>query len=180
MVNYLIDFMFNQFGGPYMKVGIVYYSRTGNTRYIAGIIEKKLKGQKTDVDLIEIEHLKKPGFFKAGRAAIAQKELPIKNTEFDLKKYDFILVGFPTWAGKPSPYLKTFMGKAENVKGKKVAIFNTGGSSIDDRKNVITIINNDLNKLGLIETDNFLPFKMQKEKILDGEQNIDNFVKKLF
>jgi multimeric flavodoxin WrbA len=34
-----------------------------------------------------------------------------------------ILVGTPTWAGMPSPYLKTFLNKAENVKGKKGALF---------------------------------------------------------
>ena len=45
-----------------MKIGIVYYSRTGNTKYAAEIIEKKLKDLKKDVDSIEIEHLKKPGF----------------------------------------------------------------------------------------------------------------------
>ncbi len=60
MVIYLIDFMFNQFVEPYMKVGIVYYSRTGNTREVAKIFEKKLKDQKINVDLVEVEHLKKP------------------------------------------------------------------------------------------------------------------------
>ena len=69
-----------------MKIAIVYYSRTGNTRHVAKIIEAKLKKQNADVNLVEIEHLKKPGFFKAGKAAIAQRELPIKNSEFDLKK----------------------------------------------------------------------------------------------
>ena len=82
MVNYLIDFMFSKIGEDNMKVGIVYYSRTGNTKHAAGIIESKLKEQKTDVALVEIEHVKKPGFFKAGRSVMAEKELPIKNTDF--------------------------------------------------------------------------------------------------
>src|SRR4030042_3891710 len=57
-----------------MKIGIVYYSRTGNTRNAAQLLEKKLREKKAEVDLIEIEHVKKPGFFTAGRAAMKKKE----------------------------------------------------------------------------------------------------------
>jgi len=81
-----------------MKICIIYYSRTGNTRNAAKLLEEKLKEQKADVELIEIEAVKKPGFLKAGIAAMTQKELPITNTDVDLKKYDKILVGSPTWA----------------------------------------------------------------------------------
>ena len=35
-----------------MKIGIVYYSRTGNTRKIAQILEEKFKKEKAEVDLI--------------------------------------------------------------------------------------------------------------------------------
>ena len=110
-----------------MNVGIIYYSRTGNTRKVAEILKNKFEKSKKNVDLIEIKHTKKPGFFKAGRAAISQKELPIKNTDFDLKNYDTILVGSPTWAGKPAPYLRTFFNKAENIEGKKAGVFITCG-----------------------------------------------------
>jgi flavodoxin len=55
-----------------MKIGIVYYSRTGNTRHVAKLLEEKLKEKKADVELVEIEHIKKPGFFKAGRVSMAK------------------------------------------------------------------------------------------------------------
>ncbi len=45
-----------------MKIGIVYYSRIGNTKHTAKIIESKLKEQKADVELVEIEHLKNQVF----------------------------------------------------------------------------------------------------------------------
>jgi len=160
-----------------MKIGIVYYSRTGNTRHVAKLLEEKLKEKKADVELVEIEHIKKPGFFKAGRAAMAQNELPIKNTEFNLKKYDMILVGTPTWAGRPSPYLKTFLNKAENIKGKKGAIFSIGGTPIDNREKVVEIIKNDLKNIGIKATDDYLALRMKNEQIVEGEQDIDNFVK---
>lgn len=53
-----------------MKTAIVYYSRTGNTRYVANMLEEKLKEEKADVDIIEIKAEKTPGFLKAGRSAM--------------------------------------------------------------------------------------------------------------
>ena len=160
-----------------MKIGIVYYSRTGNTRKAAQILEEKFKEEKAEVDLIEIEHLKRPGFLKAGKSAMKQLELPIKNTDFDMKKYDVIIAGSPTWGGSPSPFVKSFMNKAENIKGKKVAVFGTGMSPIDKRERFNEIIKNNLESAGIKTIDNYLLLQMKKEKIVGGGQNIDNFVK---
>lgn len=160
-----------------MKIGIVYYSRTGNTKKIAQILEEKFKKENVEVDLIEIEHVKRPGFLKAGRASMKQQELPIKNTDFDMKKYDYILTGSPTWAGRPTPFITTFVNKAENIKGKNVAIFGTGMSPINDREKFKEMMRNNLENAGIKTFDNFLPLQFKKGEIIDGEQNIDNFVK---
>ncbi|MDH7517419.1 MAG: flavodoxin family protein [Candidatus Thermoplasmatota archaeon] len=160
-----------------MKISIIYYSRTGNTRKAAQILKEKFEEEKAEVDLIEIEHVKRPGFFTAGRAAIKQLELPIKNTDFDLEKYDAILVGSPTWAGYPSPFVKSFMNKAENINGKKAAVFSTGISPINNREKFNEIIRNNLENAGVKIVDSYLALRMKKEQILDGEQNIDSFVK---
>jgi len=162
-----------------MKIGIVYYSRTGNTKKVAEILEKKFKEQKADVNLIEIEHVKRPGFFTAGRSAVKQLELPIKNTGFDLKNYDFIITGSPTWVGCPSPFIKTFINKAENVKDKNVAIFGTGISPINSREKFKEILENSLKNVGFKTVDNFLPLRMKKGQIIEGEQNIDSFVENI-
>ena len=159
-----------------MKIGLVYYSRTGNTKKIAKILEEKFKEKNTEIDLIEIEHVKKPGFFAAGKASMKQLELPIKNNHFDMEKFDIILLGTPTWAGRPSPYMKVFINKAENIKGKKVAIFGTGMSPINQREQFKDIINNDLKNVGIKVVENFLLIHFKRGRIIDGEQNIDNFV----
>ena len=162
-----------------MNIGIVFYSRTGNTREVASILETKLKDKKKNVELIEIQHSKKPGYFKAGRAAMVKKDLPIENTDFDMKKYELILVGYPTWAGRPAPYIKTYMSKADNIKDKRVAFFNTCAGSIEDSRKTFDIIKKELDYLGLSTTDHFIALRMKKEKIIDGEQNIDEFVSKI-
>jgi len=159
-----------------MKIGLVYYSRTGNTRRVAKILEEKLKEKNAEVDLIEIEHVKRPGFFTAGRSSSKQLELPIKNTDFDMGKYDVILAGSPTWAGRPSPFITNFMNKAEKIKGKKIAIFGTGMSPINKREQFKEIVKNNLEKTGLKTFDSFLALQFTRGKLVDGEQNIDNFV----
>jgi len=160
-----------------MKIGIVYYSRTGNTKQVVKTLEEKFKEKNVDVDIIEIEHVKRPGFFTAGKAASHQLELPIKNTDFDMGKYDVIVAGSPTWAGKPSPFITFFMNKAINIKGKNVAVFGTGMTPIDKREQFKEIMKNNLENAGIKTFDSFLPLQFRRGKIIDGEQNIDDFVK---
>ncbi len=162
-----------------MKIGIIYYSRTGNTRIAAKKLEEKLKNKKINVDIVEIKHTKKPGFFKAGYAAIRQKDLPITNTNFDLKKYNILLVGAPIWAGKPAPFVKTFINKAKNSEGKKAAIFLTCSSNPDKNVNAAEIISKYLEKINIKTIDGFFILKMKKNQIISGEQNIDNFIEKI-
>ena len=161
-----------------MKVGIVYYSRTGNTKKAAEIIREKLEKNKENVELIEIEHAKKPGFFKAGRAAMRQTELPIKNKDYNLEKYDTILVGSPTWAGKPSPYLRTFFNKAENLKGKQAGIFITGSASGEKNQKTSDNLKDYLEKKGLKTIDKTLNLQVKKEEIKE-EKTIDDFLKNI-
>ena len=114
-------------------------------------------------------------FFKAGRSAMTQKEQPINNTDFDLKKYDKILVGSPTWAGKPSPHIRTFFNKAENIKGKKAGVFYTA-SGKPEKANTGDDLRKYLSEIGLEPVNKTIGFQMKKEKIRDGKQNIDSFV----
>ncbi|MFA5102296.1 MAG: flavodoxin family protein [Candidatus Thermoplasmatota archaeon] len=159
-----------------MKIGLVYYSRTGNTRQVAEMLEKKLKEKKAEVDLIEIEHVKKPGFFAAGKAGTKQLELPMKNTDFNMGNYDSIIAGSPTWNKRPSPFIITFINKAENMKGKKIAVFSTGLSPIADRGLYKEILKTNLEKAGVKPFDSFLALQFKKDRLVDGDQNIDNFV----
>jgi flavodoxin len=159
-----------------MKIGIVYYSRTGNTRRVAKILEEKLKEKKAEVDLIEIEHVKRPGFFAAGKAGTKQLELPIKNTDFNMGKYDIIVAGSPTWNGRPSSFMNSFINKARNIHGKKFALFGTGMSPLNAREQFKEIMKNNLEKAGVKTSDSFLALQFRRGKPVDGEQNIDNFV----
>jgi len=162
-----------------MKIGIIYYSKTGNTRYVAHLLEQKLKEKNRDVDIVEIEAVKQPGFFGAGAAAIKEKELPIKNTGFDLKPYDTLIVGSPIWGGRPSPFLKTFFKCAKNVKGKKVACFVGGKGESGSHTLAQDIMRKNLEAVGMNVSDAFLDLQMGKGSIRSGEQEIEGFLDKV-
>jgi flavodoxin len=162
-----------------MKTAILYYSRTGNTENAAEILENELKEKEIDVKLIKIKAKKKPEFFKANKAAIKQKQLPIKNSNFDLSEYKKIIIGVPSWASRPAPLYKSFLNKSNGIKNKRYAIFITGGKSISSNKPAIESMKNDLSKFDITTIDAELILKMSKGKIIDGENDIVSFVDKI-
>jgi len=159
-----------------MKIAIVYYSKSGNTRCVAQLLADQIRGDETEVDLIEIEAVKTPGFLKAGYASWRQLELPIKNTNIDVDRYDFIITGSPVWGGKPAPFIGTFLKKAKNIEGKKAAFFITGAGEPDTQSKARKLFRDNLEKSGLKPIDCSLALQMQKGEILLGEQGIGGFV----
>ena len=100
----------------------------------------------------------------------------MKNTDFNMGNYDIIIAGSPTWNKRPSPFIITFINKAENMKGKKTPVFCTGLSPITDRGPFKEIIKTNLEKTGVKPFDSILALQFKREKLVDGDQNIDNFV----
>lgn len=163
-----------------MKIGIVYYSRTGNTKKVAELLKDNFENNKSQVDLIEIIHEKKLGFFKAGRAGMKQTELPIKNNDFDLSKYDSVIVGMPIWAFNPSPYFRSYFNNIKNLNGMKAGIFLTGGSEPDKNIEKGQVIKDYLDEKGASTIDSILTLQMQKgNRITSGKENIEEFVNKI-
>jgi flavodoxin len=162
-----------------MSIGIVYYSRTGNTRAAAHLLAEKLRTQNPSVDLIEIEAVKRPGFLAAGRAAMKEKELPIKNPNFDLGKYETLIVGSPTWADCCSPFIKTFFSSAKNIKGKNAVLFITGGGKPDHQGKPREMMKQNLTNFGIKTSDVFLGLQMNKGTIKDGEHQIDSYLQSI-
>ncbi|MEF8879123.1 MAG: NAD(P)H-dependent oxidoreductase [Candidatus Thermoplasmatota archaeon] len=162
-----------------MKFGIIYYSRTGNTKKAAELLKNKIQKNKHKADLVEIKHKKKPGFFRAGYAAIRQKEMAIKNKEFNLKDYDKILLGTPSWAGRPTPYIQTFLKKAKDIKDKKVGVFVTGSDKPEGNEKVAERVKDYLEENNIDTIEEKLVLQVKKESIMEGEKNIESFIRKI-
>jgi flavodoxin len=107
---------------------VVYYTRTGSTRFAAEAIAAELGS-----DIEEIIDLKnregRLGFMGAGKAGMTGKGTEIAPTKRVLSDYDLIIIGSPIWAWGPTPAVRTYI-KKNDLSGKKVAFFLTNDGSL--------------------------------------------------
>jgi NAD(P)H-dependent FMN reductase len=106
-----------------MKSLIVYYSRTGKTRFLAERL-----GEKLGADLVEVKDLKKRGgilgFLGGVRGAHFGLRTEITPSSVEIVKYELIIFGTPVWAYSPSPAINTFLDNCD-LMNKKVILFVT-------------------------------------------------------
>lgn len=106
-----------------MKTLVIYYSRTGNTEFVAREIAAEL-----GADLEEVVDLKKRegkmGWLSAGRDGTGNRQTKIAETKRNPADYDLIVIGTPVWAWGPSAAIRTYIGK-HDLSGKNVALFFT-------------------------------------------------------
>jgi flavodoxin len=104
-----------------MKTLVIYYTRTGNAKFVAETIAAEL-----GADIEEVIDLKnrqgKLAFISAGRDAMRGKETEIAQTKKTVTDYDLIIIGQPIWAGNPTPAIRTYL-KKNDLSGRKVALF---------------------------------------------------------
>lgn len=104
-----------------MKSLIVFYSRTGNARFVAQTIAAEI-----GADTEELVDLKKRtgviGWLRSGSDARRGKETELEPIAKSSVDYDLIVVGTPIWAGRPTPAVTTYL-KKNDLAGKKVAAF---------------------------------------------------------
>lgn len=111
--------------GQGKKILVVYYSRTGSTREIAGQIHSVVGG-----GMVELETVNPyPAEYRATTEQ-AKKELqsgykpPLKTRIADMAAYDTILVGSPCWWGTFATPVWTFLS-GYDFSGKTMAPFMT-------------------------------------------------------
>ncbi|BAW31620.1 MAG TPA: flavodoxin domain-containing protein [Methanothermobacter sp.] len=118
-----------------MKTLIIYYSRTKKTETVAKTLADELSAE-----TIEIKDLKDRYSFLSTMGsiidAIREKKTKIDPENIDLKDYNLLYIGSPTWAGKPAPAIITLIDNL-NLKGKDVILFSTmgrqGGNNVIER-----------------------------------------------
>jgi flavodoxin len=103
-----------------MKTLVIYYTRTGNAKFVAETIAAEL-----GADIEEVVDLKsrrgRLAFISAGRDAMLGKETEIAQTKRTPGDYDLIVIAQPVWAGNPTPAIRTYMNK-NDLSGRKVAL----------------------------------------------------------
>ena len=112
------------------KCMVVYFSWSGNTRFAAETIAKKIGAATFE---IKAETPYSSDFNKccdeAKPECYGKKTRPIKPIEgLDLAKYDVVFVGSPNWWGTLAPPVRTWVTQnAAALKGKTVRLFQTHG-----------------------------------------------------
>jgi flavodoxin len=160
-----------------MKIGILFYSKSGNTKQIADRIKQQAEKKKYDVDLVEVNPEEEPGFFKASFSAIRQKPLPIQNDTFNVSSYDLLFIGCPIWVGKPAPLIKTMIQKTTGFNNTKASVFITCGGGEKPGSKAIELIKSDLQEKQAMVLDETLIVHMdRKGKIRKEIPSVEDFV----
>jgi flavodoxin len=104
-----------------MKTLVIYYTRTGNSKFAAETIAAEL-GADTE-EIVDLKNRQgRLAFISAGRDAMSGKETEIAQTKRIPTDYDLIIIAQPVWAGSPTPAIRTYLNK-NDLSGKKVALF---------------------------------------------------------
>jgi flavodoxin len=110
-----------------MKTLVIYYSRTGNTKYVAEMLAKELAA---DLEELTDKQDRKGiiGWLRAGRDATKGRSTDISDLTKDLKQYQTILIGQPVWAWTMVPAIRALLTK-HDLATKNVALFCTMGGN---------------------------------------------------
>ncbi len=109
------------------KVLVAYFSRSGNTRVIAGTLQRAL-----NADLFEIQPARPyPEDYEQTVEQARQErdrgyEPPLLTRVPDWGAYDTLFLGFPIWGETAPPVIRSFL-RAHDLSGKTVRPFITHG-----------------------------------------------------
>ena len=109
------------------KILVAYFSRSGNTRVIAGTLQREL-----GADLFEIrpERLYPDDYEETVAQATRERdsgfEPPLEAVVADIAAYDTIFLGLPIWGETAPPVIRSFL-RAHDLSGKALRPFITHG-----------------------------------------------------
>jgi len=105
------------------KTLIVYYSLTGNTKFIAESIKDEIDADILGIKPVkELDSEKSSRFFWGGFQSTMKKKPKLEPFDINPLDYDLIILGTPVWAWNFTPPIRTFISK-HDLSGKKVAIW---------------------------------------------------------
>ncbi len=122
-----------------MNVAIAFHSKTGSTEKAALVIKEQLEKNGHSVTFLRLAPEKE---LKAYQYKKNGKELKLKDSISDVKKFDLIVVGTPIWSFCPTPIVLSYLRGLKNTSGKKFALFATctalPGTSIQRMGSILT------------------------------------------
>jgi len=109
-----------------MRSIVIFYSRTGNTQFVAEEIATVLGSDLRP--LVDKKNRKGAwGYLWSGFDAIMQNKTELEGFTVNLAQYDLIFLGTPNWAANLPPAIRTFLIKTD-LQDKRVVFFCTQDS----------------------------------------------------
>ena len=93
-----------------MKTLVVYYSLEGNTEYVANKIKEEIGADV--LKLVPKKEYPKKGFgkfFFGGGSSVTEESRELEPYDVCLDEYKRVILGFPVWAARITPPLRTFI-----------------------------------------------------------------------
>lgn len=124
MANCTREMLRRTTGDRAIRACVIFYSYSGITRGVAEGIRNA-----SGCDLIEVRTKKPYTSFSAYTTGVLRSRKmacdPIEPAEIDVSGYDFLIVGTPVWAWKPSPAINAAVRALKSCEGKMAVIFST-------------------------------------------------------
>ena len=109
------------------KVLVVYYSRTGITEKIGGLLAVALEADQEKVtDKKDRSGIW--GYLVAGKDAGFENLTEIGKLKYDPADYDLVIIGTPIWAWNMTPAIRTYIDRNKK-KLKNVVFYTTSGGT---------------------------------------------------
>lgn len=123
---------------PEGKILVAYFSRSGNTRVIAGQVSRALR---TDLFEIEPERPYPDDYFETVEQAKQETdrgyEPPLKAKVVNIASYSTVFLAFPIWGMTAPPVVRSFLA-AHDLSGKTIIPLVThGGYGLGDSLTVV-------------------------------------------
>jgi len=111
------------------NVLVVFYSRTGTTKKLAGQVAAELGADLEEI--VDRKSRRGPVGFVVGAKDALMKSMPeIDDPVRDPADYDLIVVGTPVWAGTMAPAVRTWLSRHEAALKKVAYLITAGGSGV--------------------------------------------------
>ena len=114
-----------------MKILVVYYSRTGVTRKLAGFIAEKLGASEEEI-IDTVKRAGAVGYLMSGKDATLRRLTKLEAPKLNPLAFDLVVIGTPIWSWNISVPVRTYLTEYKD-QFKQAAFFCTMGGSGDER-----------------------------------------------
>ena len=118
-----------------MKIGIIFYSFSGNTKRACDYLKERFSSEGITVELIELKpSFEEKSFFKQCQQAFFKAKPELEEVSYDLSEYKFLIFASAVWAFTFTPALRTYLNKVTGLDNKNTASLITYGSGTGSKK----------------------------------------------